>query len=225
MTGRSFIRPNLIQVKLLFFRSLAGRSLLAAVCGLSGAGCHAAPGASPAGANGVTPVYNKQTGVLEQLVADTKGDGRADMRAHMSGAHVNSVEIDRNRDGRPDRWEYYDTSVGGQRAGARSVLARAEEANGADEKVTRWEYYENGVIRRIEEDTDADGKADKWELYDHGALVRMDLDLAGRGFPDRRLIYRGDGTLDRTEVDAAGDGRFKSPDGSKTVPAVGRREE
>ena len=192
-------------MKVLAAQYLAGTSLLILA---SGAACRSSDTAS--GDRNVTPVYNKQTGVLEELVADRKGDGRVDMRARMTGARVNSVEIDRNRDGRPDRWEYYEAAGGVQKTGAPSVLARAEEANGPDAKVTRWEYYEHGLIRRVEEDTDADGRVDKWEQYDHGSLVQMDLDLAGRGFPDRRLIYRADGSLDRAETDAAGDGRFKT---------------
>jgi hypothetical protein len=36
----------------------------------------------------------------------------------------------------------------------------------------------------------------------------MALDTTRRGTPDRRLIYRPDGTLDRIEVDADGSGTF-----------------
>jgi hypothetical protein len=76
--------------------------------------------------------------------------------------------------------------------------------------VTRREFYVKGVIDHVEEDTDGDGRIDKWEQYAAGALVRMDLDLSGRGFPDHRLTYRPDGSLERTDVDTAGDGRFKT---------------
>jgi hypothetical protein len=188
---------------------LTGGRLFAALLGVAVSACQS-PRAAPTSANGVTPVYNKQTGVLEQLVADRRTGGRADMRAQMNGAQVKSVEIDRNGDGRPDRWEYYEPAGAGPRGGPRSLLVRAEEANGADAAVTRREFYASGLIQRVEEDTDADGRVDKWEQYEHGALVRMDLDLAGRGFPDRRMIYGADGSLERTEIDAAGDGRFKA---------------
>jgi hypothetical protein len=194
-------------VKPTTFHIFLGGGLLAA--GLTAAACQSR-GATTADNAAVKPVYNKETGVLEQLVADREGKGRIDMRAHMTGARVNSVEIDRNHDGRPDRFEFYETANARQGAGARTQLTRAEEANGSSDKVTRWEYYEGGQIRRVEEDTDNDGRVDKWELYEHGSLVRMDLDLAGRGFPDRRLMYRPDGALDRTEADEKGDGRFKS---------------
>jgi len=189
------------------FHILLGGGLLAA--GLTAAACQSTSATTTAGNAAVKPVYNKDTGVLEQLVADREGNGRIDMRAHMTGARVDSVEIDRNHDGQPDRWEFYEARATRQGA-SRTQLTRAEEANGAGQRVTRWEYYEAGQIRRVEEDTDDDARVDKWELYEHGSLVRMDLDLAGRGFPDRRLIYRPDGGLDRTEVDDKGDGRFKS---------------
>jgi hypothetical protein len=51
----------------------------------------------------------------------------------------------------------------------------------------------------------------------------MDLDLSGRGFPDRRLIYRPDGTLDRSESDPNGDGRFKGPAAGPTGAKPGRQ--
>jgi hypothetical protein len=167
----------------------------------------------------VTPIYNKDTGRLEQLVGSRQGDGHIDVRAQMDGAHVRSVEIDRNHDGHPDRWEYYETNA----TTHRSLLARAEEANGSDAQVTRREFYNNGVIERVEEDTDNDSRIDKWETYEHGSLARMDLDLAGRGFPDRRLIYRPDGTFDRSESDPTGDGRFKGPAADPNAARPGRQ--
>jgi hypothetical protein len=207
-------------VKLTTLELFLGGSLL--TVGLSAGGCRPT-GAAATPQAAVKPVYNKDTGLLEQLVADREGTGRIDMRAHMTGARVNSVEIDRNHDGRPDRWEFYGTDASRKSGAARSLLVRAEEANGSAEKVTRWEYYEGGQIRRVEEDTDDDGRVDKWEMYEHGALVRMDLDLAGRGFPDRRMVYGAGGGLERTEVDEKGDGRFKTPDTGSARPAGGRR--
>ena len=56
---------------------------------------------------GATPVYNKQTGRLEQLLSDKNGDGKIDTRAHMDGVRLKMIEIDLNGDERPDRWEYY----------------------------------------------------------------------------------------------------------------------
>ena len=44
---------------------------------------------------------------------------------------------------------------------------------------------------------------DKWETYAGGVLSVLALDTQHRGKPDRQLIYRPDGTLDRIEVDPA----------------------
>ena len=42
-----------------------------------------------------------------------------------------------------------------------------------------------------------------------GLLTSVDLDLHHRGRPERRLVYRPDGTLDHLEADPDGDGEFK----------------
>jgi hypothetical protein len=65
--------------------------------------------------------------------------------------------------------------------------------------VSRWEWFEHGQLVRAEEDTDGDGKVDKWETYNAGTLASLALDTTGRGLPDRRLIYKPDGTLERIE--------------------------
>lgn len=155
-----------------------------------------------------TPVYDQQTGKLQQLVSDRNGDGKIDIRAHMDGVRFKSIEIDRNGDGKPDRWEYYDM-VPGPRRVPETVLVRAEEANGATQKVTRHEFYEKAKIHRVEEDTNDDGRIDKWEFYEDGGLVRIDLDLQGKGFPDRRMYYA-NGAIARLEVDPDGDGKFEA---------------
>ncbi len=193
------------------------RSVAAALLFIA-AGCQS----RPEGAGHVTPVYNQQTGRLEQLIGDRRGDGRVDMRGYMSGSHLSLIEIDRNRDGRPDRWEYYGQAVPGESRTLRVQLIRAEEANGRDSRITRREYYVKGILDHVEEDTDLDGRIDKWEQYENGALVRIDLDLGGRGFADHRMTYRPDGSLDRTEVDTAGDGRFKPPAVAAAAAPPGR---
>jgi hypothetical protein len=182
----------------------AGFSALAA-CGSS----------APAAA--VKPTYDAKTGKLTELTADRDGDGHVDMWAQMDGVHLKTIQIDRHATGHPDRWEYYveGTAAAGSpvSAGAaldrKTVIDRADEANGPDDKtVTRHEYYAAGVLARVEEDTDFDGKIDKWETYEHGTLARADFDNTGRGKADRRFVYRADGAFDHVEVDPAGDGHF-----------------
>ncbi len=162
-------------------------------------------GVPPEGSR-TTPVYNPQTGRLEQIVSDRNGDGKTDTWAYMDGTRIVRVELDRNGDGTVDRWEYYQPS---STAPGGSVIERAEEANGTGQAITRREFYDNGVIARVEDDTDGDGRPDKWERYTNGHLVSVDLDLLGKGFPNRRLVYDADGNVAHVESDDDGDGTFE----------------
>lgn len=190
----------------------SARFCVVALVVLWSSGCEkpASRGAEKPG--GVVPVYNAQSGKLEQLVSASKGDGLIDRRAVMDGVRVKSVQLDRDHDGKPDRWEFFEPVTSGSET--RDLLVRAEVANGPSGKVNRREFYDRGVIARIEEDTDSDGKFDTWHYYEQGGLVRVDLDLEGRGTPNRRLVYGKNGALDHIEVDASGTGqwqRLKTP--------------
>lgn len=154
------------------------------------------------------PVYDPTTGRLKELVSDRNKDGKPDLWAYMDGSRIERIEIDRNADGRIDRWEHYGPLPAGAASDAAPPLVRAEEANGPDDRVTRREFYVQGVIDRVEEDADTDGRVDKWEQYTGGALSRVDLDLQGKGFADRRLVYGPAGSVDAIEEDPDGDGRF-----------------
>jgi hypothetical protein len=188
------------------------------------------PAARPGADDGhrPTPTYNQQNGKLAELDFDRDGDGKIDTRAFMDGVLVKSIEIDRDGSGKPDRWEYYEPASGraapANSPDGRSVITRAEETSSKDGKITRREYYEQGVIARVEEDTDGNGRIDKWEQYDHGVLSVVELDLSGRGKADRRFVYRQDGSLERLEVDADGHGNFKvRPAGSASDVPTKRR--
>jgi hypothetical protein len=166
----------------------------------------------PAAAGGATPIYNERTGALEQLVSDRDGDGKIDTRAFMDGVRLKHIEIDRNGDGAPDRWEFYTaaaaTGAAGQPA-ATTVLSHIEEAGAFDTRITRREFYRNGALHRVEEDTDLDGRPDKWEIYEAGILARIDLDLVGKGVASQRLVYGPGGNVERVETDPDGDGHFE----------------
>lgn len=158
--------------------------------------------------NGISPVYNQQTGKLEQLLSDRDHDGIAETRAFMDGGVIRSIEIDRNHDGKPDRWEYYGTAQGvtNPAAPGANVIDHAEEVNGPTDRITRREFYANGLIQRVIDDVDGDGRPDKWETYDRGVLVQVDLDLEGKGRPTRRLHYDAAGNVTLTENEPKTDG-------------------
>lgn len=188
-----------------FFRGTVGISV-----GIALARCGAAPD-PPAGVPS-QPVYNRDTGRLEQLKADINGDGKTDTVAYMDGTVLKYIEIDKDGDGKPDRWEYYGPGVTGR---SRSpfdrwaVIERAEEGSGTGGARTRREFYVSGTLSRVEEDTDRDGRTDKWEFYENGLLTRVEMDLQGKGFADRRLTYGPHGDVERIDRDPDGDGTFE----------------
>jgi len=170
----------------------------AALVALLSAGCRA-DAVDRLAASGIAPVYNDKTGRLEQLVSDRDGDGTKETRAFMDGAVIKYIEIDRDADGSPDRWEYYQSKP--------NVIDHAEEGVSVD-RISRREFYADGVIRRVVDDTDADGRPDKWEHYENGSLVRLELDLIGKGYASQRLVYTGAGDVARIETDQNGTGVF-----------------
>lgn len=177
--------------------------LLLAACALSA--CQQAPAASEAQGR-IEPAYDAATGKLTRLAYDSNNDGTHDTWAFMDGAKLTKLEADENQDGRIDRWEFYPAAASG---GVRQPPERIERATRFDGQVSRREFFEGGVMVRVEEDTDGNAKTDKWETYVGGALTTVALDTRGRGTPDRRLVYKPDGSLDRIEEDADGSGQFK----------------
>jgi EF hand domain-containing protein len=170
----------------------------------------------------VASEYDK-SGRLTRLTYDRNGDGKIDTWGYMDGSRVVRVEVDENGDGAVDRWEYHKdpsssgapagvtttAAIGSKSDGVDATLERIDRATKFDGKVSRRDYFENGVLMRVEEDTDGDGKIDKWETYSGGTLAIMAIDTKGRGTPDRRLIYQPDGTLSRIETDPNGTGTFR----------------
>jgi len=66
------------------------------------------------------------------------------------------VEVDRNYDGVPDRFEYYDND---------GKIVRVETDADFNGKTDEWVYYKNGVVEKAEKDTNGDGKPDTWLAY------------------------------------------------------------
>ena len=169
------------------------------------------------------PTYDQATGKLKELTYDANQNGIIDTWTEMDGARPIRSRIDRDEDGRLDRWEYYDASgalakVGFSRrqsgtpdawaySAADGRIARVESSSTGDENhIDRREFYEQGVIVRSESDTNGDGRLDQWETYAAGVLLTVATDQNADGKPDRRLTYGPDGALRsiESEPDAAG---------------------
>ncbi len=69
---------------------------------------------------------------------------------------VSNVASDKNKDGKPDRWEYFD----------RGTLVRIEADTNYDGSVDEWAKVSGEKIVSAEKDVDYDGKVDKWITYD-----------------------------------------------------------
>jgi hypothetical protein len=189
-----------------------------ACCALAVQGCH-----GRSARKNILPVYDPNTGRLQQLRYDSDGNGKVDTVSYMDGTRVLRIEIDKDEDGKIDRWEYYDAAgklekVGVSRAndgvqdawsyiGPDGKVSRVAISTSRDGRISRTEFYQADVLMSAEEDTDGDGVVDKWESYESGRLASVAFDPMHRGKPDRRLTYAADGSV-KIEVDAHGMGRW-----------------
>jgi hypothetical protein len=187
----------------------------------------AACGPDRAAQKRISPEYDQSTGRLKLLKYDSNGNGVTDTWSYMDGARVVRIEIDKDEDGKIDRWEYYDANariekVGFSRqndgkedawqfTGPDGAVSRVEISTRRDGKVTRTEHYQQGRLVAAEEDSDEDGNIDKWEAYDGARLASVAFDTAHRGTADRRLVYGADGRV-TVEVDPDGTGHFVAAD-------------
>ncbi|MEO5896058.1 MAG: hypothetical protein ABIS06_10180 [Vicinamibacterales bacterium] len=190
------------------FRLLTRSAVVLAIC-LAAGGCdQASAKAKEEAQRRLQPTYDRTTGKLTKLSYDSNSNGKPDTWAFMDGAKLVRLEADENEDALIDRWEFYPEGEGV--TSAKGPPDRIERATHGDGKVSRREFFEGGALVRIEEDVDGNSAVDKWETYAGGALTIMSLDTTGAGKPDRRLIYRADGSLDRIEADPTGSGVFQT---------------
>lgn len=170
------------------------------------------------------PTYDKTTGKLTALTYDRNGNGVIDTWTDMDGAKPLRSRIDQDENGTIDRWEYYDDQgkllkVGFSRnntgkpdawsfADPDGKIARVEiSLTGDEQKIDRWEYYNEAGLVRAEEDINGDGRVDKWEAYESDAITAAEFDEDGDGTRDRRLTYNG-GALALIESEPDGSGHY-----------------
>jgi hypothetical protein len=205
------MRPNCLPLRVAVALACSALAVL---------GCH-----GRSARKNIEPVYDPDTGRLQQLRYDSDGNGKVDTVSYMDGTRVLRIEIDKDEDGKIDRWEYYDAAgklekVGVSRAndgvedawsyiGPDGKVSRVAISTSRDGRISRTEFYQADLLTSAEEDTDGDGVVDKWESYESGRLASVAFDQMHRGKPGRRLSYAADGSV-KIEVDAHGMGRWSS---------------
>jgi hypothetical protein len=179
------------------------------------------------------PTYDSATGKLKELTYDADRNGRVDTWTSMDGTRPLLSRIDRNEDGKIDRWEYYNETgalvkVGFSRKDDGNVDAWAFSGRGGqveridfsttgeEDRVDRREYYQPSpsdtaqpTLIRADVDSDNDGRIDRWETYEAGAIRTVAYDQNGDGVPDRRLTYA-QAALVLIESDPDGAGGFST---------------
>jgi hypothetical protein len=154
----------------------------------------------------VQATYDKKTGTLVQLTVDAAKDGKPNIYSYMDGPKFVRIEIDKDEDGKIDRWEYYGLDQKIEKVGLSRAndgkedawayqspdgsVSKIEVSTHRDGKIDRVEYFEHGVLVRAEEDGDLDGRPDKWETYENGALATVAFDTKHTGAPDTSIDYR-----------------------------------
>src|SRR3989338_2441341 len=99
--------------------------------------------ASPACADAKKPAEASPTAVTAP--AEGKGDALV----------PKTVAVDTNKDGTPDRWEYYE----------QNQISRIDADANHDRTVDEWIRFADEKVVKVEKDTDYDGKPDRWADY------------------------------------------------------------
>jgi hypothetical protein len=176
---------------------------LALVATLAFAGCSAPP--DPRRTNfeikgkDTTAKYDPKTGKLKRIDTDLNKNGKMETFSYWDGSHVLRIEIDKDEDGKIDRWEHYNDQ---------NKLEKIGSSSKDDEVEDTWTYPdERGFLARVESDVNRDGVVDKREIFvprdgapDGRVLAVVELDLDRSGNPARRLHYRPDGSFEKSEV-------------------------
>jgi hypothetical protein len=144
--------------------------------------------------------YDEGTGRLMVLTHDANKNGRIDTWTEINGRRPRRSRIDRNEDGKLDRWEYYDDS---------GRLLKVGFSRPDDGTPDAWAFSgPDGRIERIEVSSTRDEKRiDRWETYEKGTLKTVTFDENGDGSPDRRLTYEA-GVLALIETGPDGAGQY-----------------
>ena len=144
-----------------------------------------------------SPAVQSAAIVPARDVVDRNADGRPDLWVYYDGRKRVREVLDEDHDGRADRILYYEDGT---------TLVRAEEDLDGDTRMETVSLYEAGQVVRKRTDSKGDGQSDSWSFYQGGELIRHELDRDGDGFRDLVMVYEA-GQLAREQEDRNGDGR------------------
>src|SRR4026208_1066095 len=93
--------------------------------------------------------YDPKSGKLQRFDADLNKNGKMETFSYWDGGRVIRIEIDKDEDGKIDRWEHYN---------AQNKVERVGSSSKDDEVEDTWTCPdEKGFLARVESDTNRDG--------------------------------------------------------------------
>lgn len=142
--------------------------------------------------------YDPKTGKLTKLDFDQDKNGKMESVGYFDGTRIVRFEIDRDEDGKVDRWEEYDE---------KNKVVRIATSSRDDEVQDTFAYPdEKGFLAKVETDADRNGIIEKREFFvprpgkpEERVLSYVEFGLDANGHPSLRLHYGPDGQLQRTE--------------------------
>jgi len=127
------------------------------------------------------------SGQPRQIEIDSNLDGMVERwESYDVQRRLVKVASSRRSPGRPDLWEYFNSSG--------RVQKREVDENG-DDRPDRIELFAEGQLVRVEIDGDAEGRMDRWQEWRSGRLWAEALDTDGDGEPDRRIRFGPNGDV------------------------------
>lgn len=101
--------------------------------------------------------YYTNSGALERLRISTKRDGRYDRTEYYENNHLVRSEDDTNGDGKPDKWDTYQTMPDAPPGTRPPIVSTAIDETGRGTPTRRFVFDAHGAVVRVEVDRDGRG--------------------------------------------------------------------
>jgi hypothetical protein len=141
---------------------------------------------------------NHPAGTERVVKYDDNHDGKPDHFLTYRNGLLAKVEVDRNFDGKIDKWEICDSE---------GRPKQAELDNNFDGRPDEWVTFRDGHVETEKIDTDFNGIPDMFATYKNGIIAQMDVRPNDSAIVVRRYIYV-NGVLSEEWVDENARGAF-----------------